>query len=72
MLAKLEGDAAFVCLPGATVLLKNPRQRGTRLRGLCLYTDALIRAMGLRDPASAGMREHRETFESVGAAGNHR
>ena len=31
-----------------------------------LYTDALVRAMGLDDPAAAGMHEYRETFESVG------
>lgn len=31
-----------------------------------LYTDALVGAMGLADPTTAGMRAYRETFESVG------
>ena len=31
-----------------------------------LYMDALTAAMGLADPTTAGMRAHRETFESVG------
>lgn len=31
-----------------------------------LYTDALVRAVGLDDPSMAGMNEHRDTFESVG------
>lgn len=31
-----------------------------------LYADALVRSMGLDDPEAAGMREHREEFESVG------
>jgi hypothetical protein len=31
-----------------------------------LYTDALVRAMRLDDPAAVGLREHRELIDSVG------
>jgi hypothetical protein len=47
-------------------LLKNRVGEELGLPAYALYTDALTGAMGLADPATAGMREHRETFESVG------
>ena len=47
-------------------LLKNRVAESLDMPAYVLYTDALVRAMGLDDPAAAGMREHRETFESVG------
>jgi Protein of unknown function (DUF2652) len=47
-------------------LLKNHVADSLDLSAYALYTDALVQAMGLRDPAAAGMRAHREMFESVG------
>ncbi len=47
-------------------LLKNRVAESLAVSAYVLYTDALVRAMGLGDPAAAGMRAHRETFESVG------
>lgn len=47
-------------------LLKNRVTETLDLPAYALYTDALTAAMRLDDPAAAGMREHRETFESVG------
>ena len=47
-------------------LLKNHVADSLGLSAYALYTDALVQAMGLRDPAAAGMRAHRESFESVG------
>jgi len=47
-------------------LLKNRVSEDLGVPAYVLYTAALVGAMGLDDPAAAGMREHRETFESVG------
>jgi hypothetical protein len=47
-------------------LLKNHVSDALGLSAYALYTDPLVRAMGLDDPAAAGLREHHETFESVG------
>ena len=47
-------------------LLKNRIGEDLGVPAYVLYTDALVRAMGLEDPAAAGMHAHRETFESVG------
>jgi hypothetical protein len=47
-------------------LLKNRVGEDLGLPAYALYTSALVGAMGLEDPAAAGMRAYRETFESVG------
>lgn len=47
-------------------LLKNRVAEKLGVPAYVLYTDALARLMGLEDPTATGMREHRETFESVG------
>ena len=47
-------------------LLKNRIAENLDIAAYVLYTDALVRAMGLADPAAASMHEYRETFESVG------
>jgi hypothetical protein len=47
-------------------LLKNRVGDELGVPAYALYTDALTGAMGLADPATAGMRAYRETFESVG------
>jgi hypothetical protein len=47
-------------------LLKNRVTDELGMAAYALYTDALVAAMGLDDPVAAGMREHRESFESVG------
>jgi len=47
-------------------LLKNRVAESLDLSAYVLYTDALVRAMGFDDPPAAGLREHRESFESVG------
>lgn len=47
-------------------LLKNRVAEDLRVPAYALYTQALIGAMGLPDPAAVGMRAHRETFASVG------
>jgi hypothetical protein len=47
-------------------LLKNRIGEDLGVPAYALYTDALVGVMGLGDPATAGMREFRETFESVG------
>jgi hypothetical protein len=47
-------------------LLKNHVSEDLGISAYVLYTDALVRAMGLDDPTAAGMREHRESIESVG------
>ncbi len=47
-------------------LLKNRIGEDLGVPAYALYTDALVGAMGLEDPAAAGMHPHRETFESVG------
>jgi hypothetical protein len=47
-------------------LLKNHVAESLDVSAYALYPEALVEAMGLRDPAGAGMRAHREVFESVG------
>ena len=47
-------------------LLKNHVSDELGLAAYALYTNALMGAMGIDDPAAAGMHEYRETFESVG------
>jgi uncharacterized protein YndB with AHSA1/START domain len=47
-------------------LLKNAVEESTGLRAYVLYSEACIEAMGLDDPAAAGLIEHRESFEGVG------
>ena len=47
-------------------LLKNSVQAALGLGAYALYTDACVRAMGLDDPAAAGLVEHSETYEFVG------
>ncbi len=47
-------------------LLKNRVSEELGVPAYALYTDALLGAMGLEDPTTAGMRPYRETFESVG------
>jgi hypothetical protein len=47
-------------------LLKNHIGDELGMPAYALYTDALVGAMGLADPAAAGMHAYRETFESVG------
>lgn len=47
-------------------LLKNHVIDGGGPRAYALYTDAALAAMGLDDPAAAGLIEHREDFEGVG------
>jgi len=47
-------------------LLKNRVAEDLGMSAYVLYTDALVHAMGLDDPAAAGMQAHLETFESVG------
>jgi hypothetical protein len=47
-------------------LLKNHISEELGVSAYAMYTDALIAAMALGDPAAAGMRAHREAYESVG------
>ena len=47
-------------------LLKNRVGEELGVPAYALYTDTLVRAMGLADPRAAGMRAYREVFESVG------
>jgi len=47
-------------------LLKNSVQETLGLGAYTLYTDACIRAMGVADPAAAGLLEHRESYEAIG------
>jgi uncharacterized protein YndB with AHSA1/START domain len=47
-------------------LLKNRVCEEHGVAAYALYTEALTAAMGLADPTAAGMRAHRESFESVG------
>jgi uncharacterized protein YndB with AHSA1/START domain len=62
---ELVGSAVIV----AHRLLKNHVEESLGLAAYALYTDACIAAMGLADPAAAGLREHREAFEGVGDVG---
>lgn len=47
-------------------LLKNRVAETLGVAAYALYTEALTGSMGLVDPAAAGMRQHREPFDSVG------
>jgi uncharacterized protein YndB with AHSA1/START domain len=47
-------------------LLKNHVADETGLRAYALYSEGCLTAMGLEDPAAAGLREHREAYEGVG------
>jgi uncharacterized protein YndB with AHSA1/START domain len=47
-------------------LLKNHLEESTGLTAYAMYTEACVNAMGLDDPAGAGMIEHAEPFEGVG------
>jgi uncharacterized protein YndB with AHSA1/START domain len=47
-------------------LLKNHVVDGGGPRAYALYTDATIAAMGIDDPAAAGLTRHAEEFEGVG------
>ena len=47
-------------------LLKNRVAEATGLRAYAMYSEGCVAAMGLDDPASAGLRPHRETYEGVG------
>lgn len=47
-------------------LLKNHVEVTLGLGAYAMYTDSCLRAMGARDPAALGLREHREAFEGVG------
>ena len=50
-------------------LLKNHVEEATGFAAYAFYSDACIAAMGLSDPASAGLVAHRETFEGIGEVG---
>ena len=50
-------------------LLKNRIGEELDTSAYVIYTDTLARVMGLEDPAAAGMKQHRESFESVGEVG---
>jgi uncharacterized protein YndB with AHSA1/START domain len=47
-------------------LLKNRVEEATGFAAYVLYSGACVAAMGLDDPAAAGLTEHREEFEGVG------
>ena len=47
-------------------LLKNSIGESLGIPAYALYTEACVEAMGLADPAAAGLVEHRETYEVVG------
>jgi hypothetical protein len=51
-------------------LLKNHVIEKTGFLAYALYTEACTVAMGLPDPAAAGLVEHREEFEGVGEIGS--
>jgi uncharacterized protein YndB with AHSA1/START domain len=50
-------------------LLKNHVEQSTGIAAYALYTDACVAAMGLADPAAAGMVPHHEQLEGVGEIG---
>lgn len=65
---RIAGSAELV---GADVilihrLLKNSVEQDLGLPAYALYTDACVAAMGLTDPAAAGLTEHREAIEHIG------
>lgn len=47
-------------------LLKNTVEADVGIGAYALYTEACIEAMGLEDPAAAGLRPHRETYDAIG------
>ena len=47
-------------------LLKNHVEEATGVKAYVLYSQDCLEAMGLDDPSSAGLVEHREEFEGVG------
>jgi len=47
-------------------LLKNRVSEETDLQAYAMYSEACVAAMGLADPAAAGLREHREAYEGIG------
>lgn len=47
-------------------LLKNDVEAGLGTSAYALYTSACLGAMGVDDPAAAGLREHRETYDVIG------
>jgi uncharacterized protein YndB with AHSA1/START domain len=47
-------------------LLKNTVQQELGSGAYALYTEECVRAMGLADPAAAGLQPHSETYEIVG------
>jgi hypothetical protein len=47
-------------------LLKNHVVESTGVRAYAMYSEACTTAMGLDDPASAGLTAHREAYEGVG------
>ena len=47
-------------------LLKNGVAQATGIGAYALYTDACLAAMGIDDPAAAGMLRHEEAFDDVG------
>ena len=47
-------------------LLKNHVEEETGVAAYALYSEGCVAAMGLADPAAAGLLEHRESFEGVG------
>ncbi len=47
-------------------LLKNSVHDSLGIGAYALYTDECVRAMGIADPAAAGLVEHRETYDFVG------
>lgn len=50
-------------------LLKNDIEAKLGIVAYALYSEACVAAMGLADPAAAGLVEHRETYEHVGEVG---
>ena len=47
-------------------LLKNEVQKSLSLGAYALYTDTCVQAMGLVDPAAAGLSKYAETYDFVG------
>jgi uncharacterized protein YndB with AHSA1/START domain len=47
-------------------LLKNHVEESTGIKAYVLYSEACVTAMGLEDPAAAGLARHAEEFEGVG------
>ena len=47
-------------------LLKNDIETSLGVAAYAAYTDACVAAMGIDDPAAAGLRSHRETYDVLG------